>query len=147
MPHRPERLAEMIREELTDLIAGELSDPRVGLAQVTEVKMAPEMRVAHVFFSVMGGTQEENRTLQGLMAARGFLHAELTRRLQIRHVPDLRFEIDRSEELSNRLDQLLQRSSRRSRIAARRDYGSVESGDSSQADASEADGGEKHGDE
>jgi len=147
MPHRPERLAELIREEITDLIAGELSDPRVGLAQVTEVKMAPEMRVAHVFFSVMGGSQEEQRTLQGLMAARGFLRAELTRRLQIRHVPELRFEIDRSEELSSRLDQLLQRSSRRSRMAARRDYGSLESGESSDADASGADSGEKHEDQ
>lgn len=146
MPHRPERLAEMIREELTDLIAGEVADPRVGLAQVTEVKMAPEMRVAHVFFSVMGGSQEEKRTLQGLMAARGFLRAELTRRLQIRRVPDLRFEVDRSEELSNRMDQLLQRSSHRSRVAARRDYGSIGSGEPGGADASDADSGAKHGD-
>lgn len=144
MPHRPERLAELIREELTDLIAGELSDPRVGLAQVTEVKMAPEMRVAHVFFSVMGGAQEENRTLQGLMSARGFLRAELTRRLQIRHVPELRFEIDRSEELGNRLDQLLQRSSRRSRIAARKDFGSIESDESNEVGAPETESGEKH---
>lgn len=143
MPHRPERLAEMIREELTDLIAGEVSDPRVGLAQVTEVKMAPEMRVAHVFFSVMGGAEEENRTLKGLIAARGFLRAELAQRLQIRHVPELRFEIDRSEELSNRLEQLLQRSSRRSRMAARKDYGSIESGE---ADASGPGSGEKHDD-
>jgi len=144
MPHRPERLAELIREELTDLIGGELSDPRVGLAQVTEVKMAPEMRVAHVFFSVMGGAQEERRTLQGLMAARGFLRAELTRRLQIRHVPELRFEIDRSEELGNRLDQLLQRSSRRSQNAARQDYGSIGSGESAEVDGQTGESGEKH---
>lgn len=111
--HRPERLAEMIREELGELIEGELGDPRVGLAQVTEVKMAPEMRVAHVFVAVMGGSQEQQASLAGLMAARGYLRAELARRLGIRQVPELRFEIDRSEELNARLEALLRRAARR----------------------------------
>lgn len=114
MPHRPERLAEMIREELTDLIGGELRDPRVGLAQVTEVKLAPEMRVAHVFVAVMGPVEEQQASLEGLLAARGYLRAELARRLQIRQVPELRFELDRSEELTARLDLLLKRAAKRS---------------------------------
>lgn len=113
MPHRPERLSEMIREEISDIIAGELADPRVGLAQVTEVKMAPEMRVAHIFVSVMGGRDEEKRSLEGLLAARGYMRAELARRLHIRQIPELRFEIDRSEELSGRLERLLARSAKR----------------------------------
>src|SRR5487761_977223 len=66
MMHRPERLAEILREELMDLIAGELRDPRVGLAQVTEVKLAPDLHVAHVFVSVLGDRREELATLQGL---------------------------------------------------------------------------------
>ncbi len=113
MTHRPERLAEMIREELMDLIAGELRDPRVGLAQVTEVKLAPDLHMAHVFVSVMGDQREAKATLEGLIAARGFLRAALAPRLQLRQVPELRFELDRSEELAARLDQLLQRDRKR----------------------------------
>jgi ribosome-binding factor A len=104
----------MIREELIDVISGELRDPRVGLAQVTEVKLAPDMHVAHVFVSVMGGAEEEQRTLQGLIAARAYLRGELARRLQVRHMPELRFEVDRSEELELRLDKLLSRAKKRS---------------------------------
>lgn len=115
MSHRPERLAEMMREELTDLIGGELADPRIGLAQVTEVKLAPEMRVAHVFVSVAGAETEEEETMRGLAAAKGFLRAQLASRLQIRQVPELRFELDRSEKLTARLDRLLRRAARRSR--------------------------------
>jgi ribosome-binding factor A len=114
MPYRPERLGEMIREELIDVISGELRDPRVGLAQVTEVKIAPDLHVAHVFVSVMGGHEEEEATLRGLIAARGFLRTELARRLQIRQIPELRFELDRSEELGLRLDKLLTRAKKRS---------------------------------
>ncbi len=109
MPHRPERLAEMLREELTDLISGEVADPRVGLAQITEIKVAPNLHQALVYVGVMGGAEQERHTLAGLMSARGFLRAQLAQRLQIRQMPELRFEIDRSEELESRLDTLLRR--------------------------------------
>jgi ribosome-binding factor A len=115
MPHRPDRLAEIIREELTDLITGELRDPRVGLAQITEVKVPPEMTVAHVFVSVLGDAGEQAQTMRGLISARNYLRAELAGRLRIRHVPELRFELDRSEELSARLDRLLYRAHKRER--------------------------------
>lgn len=109
MPHRPERLAEMIRDELTELIEGELADPRIGLATVSEVKLEPPMRLARIYFAVSGNEEEQVRTMEGLLAARGFLRTELGHRLQLRRVPDLRFELDRSKEHTERLDQLLQR--------------------------------------
>lgn len=115
--HRPERLAEILREELMDLIAGELRDPRVGLAQVTEVKLAPDLHVAHVFVSVLGDRREELATLQGLIAARGYLRAALAPRLHLRQVPELRFELDRSDEYSARLNLLLQRDRKRRGIS------------------------------
>jgi ribosome-binding factor A len=106
-------LAESIRDELTEMIEGELADPRIGLAVVTEVKMAPEMRVAHVFVKVSGDLAEQQRGLDGLFAARSFLKTELGQRLRLRRVPELRFELDRSEERQARLDQLLARDRKR----------------------------------
>lgn len=113
MSRRPERVAEMIREEITELIEGELADPRIGLAAVTEVNLAPEMRVAHIFVTVAGSEAEQQRSLEGLIAARGYLKAEVASRLQLRKMPELRFELDKSEERQARLDQLLARSKRR----------------------------------
>ncbi len=115
MLHRSERLAEAMREELCDIISGELQDPRVGLAIITEVKLPPDLRIAQVFVSVAGDETEQHASLQGLMAAKGFIRSQLAVRLQLRRLPDLRFELDRSRELGQRLDTLLTRSAKRSR--------------------------------
>ena len=111
--HRPERLAETIRDELTEMIEGELADPRIGLASIAEVHLTSPIRIAHIFVRVAGSEAEQQASLQGLIAARGFLKAELGSRLQMRKVPELRFELDRSEERQARLDQLLARSKKR----------------------------------
>ncbi|HET9785196.1 MAG TPA: 30S ribosome-binding factor RbfA [Terriglobales bacterium] len=113
MPHRQERIAETLRDELNELIEGELADPRIGLATVSEVKLEPPMRLALVYVTVAGDAHEQQQSLQGLMAARGFLKTELAHRLQVRRVPDLRFELDRSSEYNARLDALLRRSRQR----------------------------------
>lgn len=120
MAHRRERLAESIREELSDLIGGELADPRIGLATVTEVQTEPGLRVAHVYVAVQGTAAEQKGALSALMGARGYLRSELASRLQIRQVPELRFELDRSEELTARLDALLGRAHRRAARSSRR---------------------------
>ncbi|HUX67056.1 MAG TPA: 30S ribosome-binding factor RbfA [Terriglobales bacterium] len=113
MPHRPERLAESIRDELTEMIEGELADPRIGLAAISEISLDPHLRVAHIFVAVAGDEAEQRRSLAGLLAARGFLRSELGSRLQLRHVPELRFELDRSEQHTARLEQLLNRARKR----------------------------------
>lgn len=113
MPHHPERLAEAIRDEITEMIEGELADPRVGLAAVTHVDIEAPIRVVRVYFEVSGSEQQQLRTLEGLLAARGFLRAELGRRLALRRMPELRFELDRSREYTARVDQLLKRARKR----------------------------------
>ncbi|MGH9468415.1 MAG: 30S ribosome-binding factor RbfA [Terriglobales bacterium] len=120
MPHRPERLAETIRDELTELIEGELADPRVGLATVSEVSLEPPLRMARIYVAVAGDEEEQLRTLEGLLAARSFLRAELGHRLHLRRVPELRFELDRSREYSARLEELLQRSRKRTAAQLRK---------------------------
>ncbi len=120
MPHRPERLAESIRDELTEMIEGELGDPRIGLAAITEVHLDPRARLAHIFVAVAGDESEQRRCLEGLRAARGFLRAELASRLQLRQAPELRLELDRSEQNRARIDTLLHRAQKRQAAAERR---------------------------
>ena len=91
------------------MIEGELSDPRISFAYVTQVLLNPGGKSAAVYVAVDGGENEENDTLEGLMAARGYIHHELHERMGKRRVPDLVFHLDRSEKMKARIDELLGR--------------------------------------
>jgi ribosome-binding factor A len=97
------------------LIEGELADPRIGLATVTEVKLSPDGKSAHIFIGVMAERTEEEgkQTLQGLHSARNYIRHELAQRLGLRTAPDLHFVLDRSEQYGGRIDELLKRAQRR----------------------------------
>ena len=112
--HR-ERRSEALREELTLLVEGELEDPRIGLVTVNEVKLDPGGKVARVFV-VMDGTEEEvEASLEGLNASRGFIRHALTVNLGLRHAPELVFVLDRTEQHTTRVDELLKRIEKRKR--------------------------------
>ena len=110
--HR-ERLAEALREEIEALIEGELADPRIGLASVTNVALADDSRSARVFVTVLGDETEAERTQEGLMAAVGFVRREVGERLHLRRTPELYFQVDRSGQAAARVEQLLRRVKKR----------------------------------
>lgn len=107
--HHRERLGEALREEIETILEGELGDPRIGLANVTEVQLAPDGKSAHVLIAVQGGEKEGEQTLAGLAAARGFIRHELAERLQLHHAPELFFALDKGQQYEARIDQLLKR--------------------------------------
>ncbi len=113
--HHRNRVAETLREEIAVIIEGELSDPRVGSVHVTEVALAPGGKSGQVYVAVSGSEAEERQTLDGLLAARGYIHAELLERMGKRRIPDLTFHIDRSEKIGARMDTLLDRMKKRAR--------------------------------
>jgi ribosome-binding factor A len=107
--HHMLRLSEALREEIAAIIEGELEDPRIGLATVSEVQLAPDGRSAQVFIAVSGNDEEGQRTLEGLDAARGYIRREVADRLRLRAAPDLHFRLDKSEQYEARIDELLKR--------------------------------------
>ena len=113
--HHRERMGEAIREEISAIIEGELGDPRIGLASVSEVHMAPDGRSARVLVTVDGDAEEAVRSLEGLNAARQYIRRELTERLHLRQAPELFFSLDRSEQYGARIDELLERIKKRNR--------------------------------
>jgi ribosome-binding factor A len=115
LQHHLERLGEALREEIAAMIEGELHDPRIGLATVTEVKLSPDGRSAQVLVNVSGDEREAEQTLAGLDAARNYIRHELLDRLRIRHAPDLFFQLDRSQQYETRIDELLRRVKKRSK--------------------------------
>lgn len=111
--HHRSRVQETLREEIGVIIDGELSDPRIGSATVTEVTLEPGGKSGHVYIAVNGDDGDEQRTLDGLRAAKGYIRAELLDRMGTRHIPDLSFHIDRSEKINARMDTLLTRMKKR----------------------------------
>ncbi len=104
---RAERVADLIRMEVADILARKTKDPRVGFMTVTGVDLSPDLRVAKVFVTTLQEGQEEEKALEGLTHALGFIRAELGRRLTLRYIPELKFCRDISEQRGNRIDQLL----------------------------------------
>ena len=117
--HR-ERLGEALREEIETILEGELGDPRIGLANVSEVQLAPDSRSARVMVVVEGDEADGEATMQGLLAASGYIRRELAERLKLRRAPELIFIQDRSREYEERIDELLSRSKKKSRSASAR---------------------------
>lgn len=107
--YHQERVAETLREEIGAMIEGELSDPRISSAYVSQVVLNPGGKSALIYVAVDGGPKEEADTLDGLMAARGYIRHELLERMGVRFVPELTFHIDRSEKMKRRIDELLGR--------------------------------------
>ena len=113
LKHHRKRLSGAIREEIETILEGELSDPRIGLVNVSGVLMAEDSRSARILVNVQGDDEEAERTLEGLEAAKGFIRRELAERLRLRKPPELFFQLDRSQQLESRVEELLERAKKR----------------------------------
>jgi len=107
--HRAERLADQIRAEVAEMISTELKDPRIGFATVTGVDMSGDLQHARVSISVLGSADAQQKSLEGLTSASGYIRHELAQRLRLRRVPELTFVLDRTAEEDQRLEMLLQK--------------------------------------
>lgn len=108
MARRLERVNELIREEISELIHRQLKDPRLAvMISITAVDTTPDLRHARVYVSILGTEAEQRDVMRGLRAAAGFMRRELGSRLTMRHVPELEFRQDKGIERGTRILQLL----------------------------------------
>jgi ribosome-binding factor A len=112
--HR-ERLGQALREEIETIVEGELGDPRIGLVSVTNVVLAEDSRSARVFVSVDGDDEEAERSIEGLTAAVGYVRREVAENLHLRRPPELFFQLDQSHKHGARVEELLDRTKKRSK--------------------------------
>jgi ribosome-binding factor A len=101
------RVDEAMRAVLSDAIASDLKDPRVGFVTVTGVKTSPDLRHARVYVSVLGSDAERADSVDGLRSAHGFLQRRLASELTLKHTPSLSFEYDESVDRGMRINELL----------------------------------------
>jgi ribosome-binding factor A len=104
---RMRRVDEAMRAVLSDAIAKDLKDPRVGFVTVTGVKTSPDLRHARVYVSVLGSEEERAASIDGLRSAHGFLQRRLASELTLKHTPSLSFHYDESVDRGMRISSLL----------------------------------------
>jgi len=109
MSRRTDRVADVLRAELADLLLTAVHDPRIKLVSITEITVTPDLRRAIVKVSALGEETQRVETVEALRHARGFLRTELARRLKtMRVTPELVFELDRGAEHSQKISDLLE---------------------------------------
>jgi ribosome-binding factor A len=105
---RPERFAETLREEITEIVGYELEDPRIQAATVTEVRLSDNLRDAKVFVLVEGEEGEIREAMKALHHAEKFVRQQVTLNLNLRHAPQIHFVRDTVEERAGRIDRILE---------------------------------------
>ncbi|MCZ6479785.1 MAG: 30S ribosome-binding factor RbfA [candidate division NC10 bacterium] len=104
---RAARVGDLLKEEISDLLLRNIRDPRIGFVTITEVHVSADLRHARVYFVTHEGGEEQQRTLEGLESARGYLRGELGRRLHLRYAPDLSFTVDETLDHSFKIREIL----------------------------------------
>jgi ribosome-binding factor A len=103
---RSQRVGDLLREEIADIIIYKLKDPRIGFVTVTGVDVTDDIKIAVVYISILK-EEEKITTLDILNSAKSFIRAELSKRLRMKFIPSIEFRLDSSIEYGSRIETLL----------------------------------------
>lgn len=106
--YRCERVADAITREIARLLQTKIADPRLKEVTITACRVTKDIRIAQVFYSVIGENKDLDAIRKALDSARGFLRRELGNVLDLRYTPELRFQYDQSLENGNRIWETLE---------------------------------------
>jgi len=107
MTARTDRIDELLRQEIGQILERDVQDPRIGFVTVTDVETAPDLSTARVWVSVIGQPEERQRTMRALERAMPFVRHELGSRIRIRRIPELHLRTDDTAQRGTRVLQLL----------------------------------------
>lgn len=104
---RVEKVQELMKQEISEIILRELKDPRIGFVTVTSVECTGDLREAKVYVSLMGSEQQVKDCWAGLTSSLGFIRREIGRRIRLRFTPEITFTLDKSLDYSAHIQELL----------------------------------------
>jgi ribosome-binding factor A len=104
---RADRVSDLIREVISEMLLRDLNDPRLESVTLTAVEMTDDLKLATVFFSTMGIHSREEESLRGLQSAAGYIKKKLGKELRLRYIPDLSFKVDHSFDYGSKIDRLI----------------------------------------
>ncbi|MCE5195043.1 MAG: 30S ribosome-binding factor RbfA [Nitrospiraceae bacterium] len=103
---RSQRVGDLIREEIADIIMNKVKDPRIGFITVTGAEITDDLKHAKIFISILK-EEEKKITFDVLNTAKGFIRSELSKRLKMKFIPSISFRIDASIEYGSKIEKLL----------------------------------------
>jgi ribosome-binding factor A len=104
---RLQRIADRIRQELSEMLIREIADPRLEQIFITDVKVDKELAFADIYVSAVEGAERSKEVLKGMKSASGFLRRSLAARIELRTFPRLRFHWDPTPENADQIEKLL----------------------------------------
>ena len=107
MTQRTDRIDQLLRQEIGEILARDIQDPRIGFVTVTDVETAPDLSTARVWVSVIGQPDEREQTIRALQRAMPFVRHELGSRVRLRRIPELHVRTDDTAQRGTRVLRLL----------------------------------------
>ncbi|MCF8091467.1 MAG: 30S ribosome-binding factor RbfA [Desulfotignum sp.] len=105
---RAERISMKIQQAITQLLIKKISDPRIEMATISQVKMTPDLRLANIYVTVFGDEARIAATLAGFKKSKGFIKKQIAPQLGLKYMPELRFFHDDSFDKAARMDALIE---------------------------------------
>lgn len=106
---RISRINDEIFKEVSQIIRGELKDPRVGaMTSVVRVETTPDLKYCKIYVSVLGDDTQKDSVMKGLKNASGFIRHQIAQRVNLRFTPELTFKLDESAEYAVRMNRLME---------------------------------------
>ena len=104
---RIEKIQELIKQEVSQIILQELKDPRIGFVTVTQVDLTGDLSSAKIYVSLMGSDQQIKDCWSGLQSSLGYIRREIGKRIRLRCTPEIAFQLDKSLAYSSHIQELL----------------------------------------
>lgn len=105
---RSDRIADLIQKEISQMLMRTLKDPRIGFVTITRVAVSEDCRMAKIYFSVAGSSDEQEKSTEGLNSARGYVRKELGRRIRMKYTPEITFQFDPSIEYAIHIGEVIE---------------------------------------
>jgi ribosome-binding factor A len=106
---RSRRVAELLREEISQIITQELKDPLIGLTTVTSIKLSDDLKFARVYVSVLGDEETRDKGLRGLERAKSWIRSELGHRMDLKYIPALKFYYDETGDYAENIESIIKK--------------------------------------
>lgn len=107
MSFKQERLEKIIEREISNIIMTEVKDDRLKFVTITKVSLTKDLSIATIYYTVLGNEEQKLATSKNLEEAKGFIKSSLSKKLEIRKIPDLRLKYDESLEYGEKIEKIL----------------------------------------
>ena len=104
---RSERIGTVIQQVVSQVLLREISDPRLSMVTISAVEMSEDLRFANIYFNTLGGEKSLEAAEKGFQSAMGFIRKSLSKELDLRFTPQLRFYPDTSFDYGDKIERIL----------------------------------------